>query len=61
MAIKDLVDVAGVRTTYGSPIFKDHVPETSHPLVTRIERKGAGLIVLDRSDPGRESDPKYIN
>ena len=26
VAIKDLTDVAGVRTTYGSPIFGDHVP-----------------------------------
>src|SRR5579859_8189097 len=40
VAIKDLTDVAGVRTTYGSPIFKDHVPTVSHPLVERIERKG---------------------
>src|SRR5262249_17835916 len=40
VAIKDLADVAGVRTTYGSPIFRDHVPTTSHPVVERIERKG---------------------
>ena len=39
VAIKDLVDVAGVRTTYGSPIFRNHVPSASHPLVLRIERK----------------------
>src|SRR5689334_22953517 len=26
MAIKDLQDTAGMRTTYGSPIFRDHVP-----------------------------------
>jgi amidase len=29
VVIKDLNDVAGVRTTYGSPIFKDHVPDRS--------------------------------
>ena len=40
VSIKDLNDVAGVRTTYGSPIFADHVPAKSHPLVERIERKG---------------------
>src|SRR5262249_40811560 len=39
VAIKDLADVAGVRTTYGSPIFRDHVPTASHPVVERIERK----------------------
>ena len=49
VAIKDLVDVADVRTTYGSPIFKDHVPETSHPLVARIERKGG--LVIGKSNP----------
>ena len=26
VAFKDLIDTAGMRTTYGSPIFKDHVP-----------------------------------
>src|SRR6201994_2748737 len=39
VAIKDLTDVAGVRTTYGSPIFRDHVPDRSPPLVGRIEGK----------------------
>ena len=50
VAIKDLVDVAGVRTTYGSPIFADHVPETSHPLVERIERKG-GVVIAKSNTP----------
>ena len=31
VSIKDLTDVAGVRTTYGSPFFADHVPAKSHP------------------------------
>lgn len=48
--IKDLVDVAGVRTTYGSPIFKDHVPTASHPLVERIERKG-GIVYAKSNTP----------
>ncbi len=39
VAIKDLTDVAGVRTTYGSTIFRDHIPKTSHPLVKRIENR----------------------
>jgi amidase len=50
IAIKDLVDVAGVRTTYGSVIFKDHVPRTSHPLVERIERKG-GIVIAKSNTP----------
>src|SRR5260370_6578320 len=44
VSIKDLTDVAGVRTTYGSPIFANHVPAKSHPVVERIERKG-GLVM----------------
>src|SRR4030081_2857839 len=48
VSIKDLTDVAGVRTTYGSPLFADHVPAKSHPLVERIERKGG--IVMGKSN-----------
>ncbi|MGH8665577.1 MAG: amidase [Burkholderiales bacterium] len=50
VAIKDLVDVGGVRTTYGSPIFRDHVPAASHPLVARIERKG-GIVYAKSNTP----------
>ena len=50
VAIKDLADVAGVRTTYGSPIFRDHVPTSSHPVVKRIERKG-GIVIAKSNTP----------
>ena len=50
VAIKDLTDVAGVRTTYGSPIFRDHVPAKSHPVVERIERKG-GIVIAKSNTP----------
>jgi amidase len=52
VVIKDLTDVAGVRTTYGSPLFRDHVPTTSHPLVQRIERKG-GVVI------GKSNTPEF--
>ncbi len=39
--IKDLCDVAGVRSTQGSPIFKDHIPDQSDILVEHLERSGA--------------------
>jgi len=48
VAIKDLEDVAGVRTTYGSPIYSDHVPERSDILVERLESRGA--IVIGKSN-----------
>ena len=44
IAVKDLTDVAGVRTTYGSPIYTDHVPERSDILVERLEERGAVVI-----------------
>src|SRR5437764_470606 len=50
VSIKDLADVAGVRTTYGSPLFADYVPAKSHPLVERIERKG-GIVVAKSNTP----------
>ncbi|MFN6253877.1 MAG: amidase family protein, partial [Acetobacteraceae bacterium] len=50
VAIKDLAEVAGVRTTYGSPIFADYVPRESHPLVERIERKG-GIVIAKSNTP----------
>jgi amidase len=44
VAIKDLNDVAGVRTTYGSSIFADHVPERSDFTVERLESNGAVIM-----------------
>ena len=52
VVIKDLMDVAGVRTTYGSPLFRDHVPTASHPLVQRIERLG-GIVI------GKSNTPEF--
>jgi len=40
IAIKELENVAGVRTTYASPIFKDNVPARSDLLVERLEENG---------------------
>jgi amidase len=39
--IKDLVDVAGVRSTYGSRVPGEYVPPTSDVLVERLEQRGA--------------------
>jgi amidase len=39
--IKDLTHVKGVRTTQGSPIFKDQIPGRSDVLVTHLEDNGA--------------------
>ncbi len=43
-AIKDLEPVKGIRTTFGSPIFRDWVPTTDSIVVERMRRAGAILI-----------------
>ncbi len=40
LAVKDLFDTAGVRTTYGSAIFSEHVPTETAESVRRLEAGG---------------------
>jgi amidase len=47
-AFKDTHDVAGWRTTYGSPLFADHVPDTDELLVERI--RAAGVVPFGRTN-----------
>jgi aspartyl-tRNA(Asn)/glutamyl-tRNA(Gln) amidotransferase subunit A len=44
LAVKDIFDTAGVRTTYGSAIFRDHVPERSAASVTLLEDAGYRMV-----------------
>ena len=46
-AFKDTHDVAGWRTTYGSPLFADHVPDHDDLIVERIRARRGGA---DRQD-----------
>src|SRR5579884_1254253 len=48
VAHKDLHDTAGIRTTYGSPIYRDHVPGRDCLLVERLKR--AGAITLGKTN-----------
>ena len=48
VAHKDLVETKGVRTTYGSLIFKDHVPDIDALIVERL--KGAGAISVGKTN-----------
>ncbi len=50
VAIKDLTDVAGVRTTQGSMLHANDVPEQSDILVERIEASG-GIIYAKSNTP----------
>jgi aspartyl-tRNA(Asn)/glutamyl-tRNA(Gln) amidotransferase subunit A len=44
LIVKDLIDTEGVRTTYGSQIFREHVPTRSAPAVERLLAAGASLV-----------------
>ncbi|MGQ0538155.1 MAG: amidase [Gemmatimonadaceae bacterium] len=41
IAHKDLLDTAGIRTTRGSPFYRDHIPTADAELVTNIKKAGA--------------------
>jgi aspartyl-tRNA(Asn)/glutamyl-tRNA(Gln) amidotransferase subunit A len=41
LVVKDLIDVAGARTTYGSRIYADHVPRRTASAVDRLVAAGA--------------------
>ncbi len=49
VAIKDLVDVEGVRCTSGSLLYKDRIAETSDLLVQRLERNGAIVYAMSNT------------
>jgi Asp-tRNA(Asn)/Glu-tRNA(Gln) amidotransferase A subunit family amidase len=46
--IKDLVPTAGIRTTFGSAVYADNVPDEDDILVTRI--KAAGAIIIGKTN-----------
>ncbi len=48
IAHKDLVNTAGIRTTYGSPLFRDHVPTEDDLIVERL--RGAGAIAIGKTN-----------
>jgi aspartyl-tRNA(Asn)/glutamyl-tRNA(Gln) amidotransferase subunit A len=48
LAVKDLFDTAGVRTTYGSLVFAEHVPEATATAVERLE--AAGYVSVGKSN-----------
>jgi amidase len=52
IAHKDLVDTAGIRTTYGSPIYADHVPDADDPLVATLRDAGSVLV-------GKTNTPEF--
>jgi amidase len=48
VAHKDLVNTAGIRTTFGSPMYRDNVPTTDALIVKRI--RAAGAITIGKTN-----------
>ncbi|APX24397.1 MULTISPECIES: amidase [Salipiger] len=48
VAIKDLVATKGLRTTFGSPVFADNIPEADDLVAARL--KAAGAIVIGKTN-----------
>jgi aspartyl-tRNA(Asn)/glutamyl-tRNA(Gln) amidotransferase subunit A len=44
VSVKDLIDTAGIRTTYGSAMFRDHVPAADGAVPERLRAAGAVLV-----------------
>lgn len=52
IAVKDLVNVAGIASTQGSPVFRNHVPAVDDLIATRLRAAGAILI-------GKTNTPEF--
>jgi len=52
VAHKDLLETRGIRTTFGSPLFKDYIPSEDNIVVDRMRRAGAIII-------GKTNTPEF--
>ena len=52
MAIKDLADTQGLTTTYGSPLYASHIPDSDSRLVQQLRSSGAIII-------GKTNTPEF--
>src|SRR5215472_1545980 len=52
LALKDMTEVAGVRTTYGARLFENHVPAVDALLTKRLKASGAILV-------GKTNTPEF--
>jgi amidase len=48
IGVKDITPTAGIRTTYGSPLYKDNVPAEDAEVIGRL--KAAGAIVIGKTN-----------
>lgn len=60
IVIKDSMEVAGVRTTFGSRAFREHVPAISDYCVERLEANG-GIVIAKSNTPEFEAGANTFN
>ena len=48
VGVKDLTETAGLRTTFGSPLYADHVPHADAPLAAAV--RSAGAIIMAKTN-----------
>ena len=51
IAVKEIIDVAGMPTTYGSPLFADRVPDHDAESVARLRAAGAVVVGMTTTTP----------
>ena len=51
VAVKEIIDVAGRPTTFGSPLFADRVPERDATAVARLRTAGAAVLGMTTTTP----------
>ena len=56
-AVKDLVATAGLRTTWGSPIWRDHVPTKDDLVAARLRASSERMILRPCGSPGVDGTP----
>ena len=59
ITIKDTIDTQGLRTTYGSRLFVDHIPDRDATVVARL--KASGAIILGKTNTPEMAIPYETN
>jgi Asp-tRNA(Asn)/Glu-tRNA(Gln) amidotransferase A subunit family amidase len=59
ITVKDTIDTEGIRTTYGSRLFAEHVPDCDAAVVARL--KAAGAMVLGKTNTPEMAIPYETN
>ncbi len=60
VGIKDITPTAGIRTTWGSPLFAEHVPAEDAEVVRRIKRAG-GIVIGKTNTPEFAAGGNTVN